>query len=117
MIKEKIEIMSTTDDFKKLANTSELRFKRNLLTSLKKTLKPYVKFVNNDFKNDIEDLQGCIDYLNNLFNSYAGKNKCNEIETIDTCLMIMVKIVIYILLTINNINHFLISLYYHLMDI
>ena len=82
MIKEKIEIMSTTDDFKKLANTSELRFKRNFLTSLKKTLKPYVKFVNNDFKNDIEDLQGCIDYLNNLFNSYAQKNKCNEIETI-----------------------------------
>ena len=38
MIKEKIEIMSTTDDFKKLANTSELRFKRNFLTSLKKHL-------------------------------------------------------------------------------
>ena len=31
MIKEKIEIMSIIDDFKRLANTSEFRFKRNLL--------------------------------------------------------------------------------------
>ena len=36
----------------------------------------------NDCKNDIEYLQDGIDYLNNLFESYTQKNKCNEIETI-----------------------------------
>ena len=36
----------------------------------------------NDSKNDIEYLQDCIDYLNNLLESYTEKNKCNEIETI-----------------------------------
>ena len=82
MVKEKVKIMSIIDDFKRLANTTESRFTKHLLNNFKKTVKPYVKFVNDDFKNDIEYLQDCIDYLNNLFNSYAGKNKCNVIETI-----------------------------------
>ena len=36
MIKEKIEIMSIIDDFRRLVDTSEFRFKRNLLSNLKK---------------------------------------------------------------------------------
>ena len=79
-VKEKLEIMSIIDNFKRLANTVEFRCRKNLLNNFKKTLKPYIKMVNDDFKNDIEYLEDCIDYLNNLFNSYAHKNKCNEIE-------------------------------------
>ena len=36
----------------------------------------------NDSKNDIEYLQGRIDYSNNLLDSYTEKNKCNEMETV-----------------------------------
>ena len=74
--------MSIIDSFKRLANTIEFRYRKNLLTNLKKTLKPYAEMVVNDSKNDIEYLQDCIDYLNNLLESYTEKNKCNEIETI-----------------------------------
>ena len=82
MIKEKIEIMSIIDNFKRLANIIEFRCRKNFLTNVKKILRPYEKIVINDCKNDIEHLQDCIDYLNNLFESYTKKNKCNEIKAI-----------------------------------
>ena len=82
MIKEKIEIMSIIDNFKRLANTIEFRCKKNLLTNLEKILRSNEKMVINGFKNDIKYLQDCIDYLNNLFESYTAKNKSDEIETI-----------------------------------
>ena len=92
MIKEKVDIMSINGNFKRLANTSEFRFKRNLLNNLKKTLKPYVKMVINDFKNDIEYLEDCIYYLNNLLNSYAKKISLMRLKQSDISLMIMMKI-------------------------
>ena len=38
MIKEKIKIMSIINDFKRLANTTEFIYKKNLLINLKKHL-------------------------------------------------------------------------------
>ena len=40
------------------------------------------KLVINDFKIEVEYLQGRINNLNNLFKSYIEKNKCDEVETI-----------------------------------
>ena len=38
--------------------------------------------INDYCKNDIEYLEDCIDYLDNLFDSYAQKNKSDETEAI-----------------------------------
>ena len=40
MVKEKIEITSIIDNFKRLANTIEFRCRKNL-TNVKKILRPY----------------------------------------------------------------------------
>ena len=102
MIKDKIEIMSIIDDFRRLADTSEFRCKGNLLNNFKKTLKTYVKFVNDDFRNDIEYLEDCIDILKNLFDSYAKKISLRGLKQLDICLMTIMRIMTYVQLKINN---------------
>ena len=109
---KKSEIMSITEDFREFINIFKTTYKKSTIKILRKALRSHEKVVNDEREDDTECLQERIDYLNNLLKTFTEKNKHYDknikfhgTETIR-----------YLFENHDDIIHFLIKFYYHLMN-
>ena len=91
---------------------------------LRRVLYSHGKIVNDKKENDIEYLKDCVNYLNNLKSGYFEKSSIITTELNIFALMkllgiylkMMMKIIVITTLIINNINHFQVKYYCHLIN-
>ena len=120
---KKSEIKSRFKDFREIIKTYGFKYNKNIKT-LRKALRSDEKAADDKKKDDAEYLQGIINRLNNLKNSISNKIdimiktlNIMELKQLNICLIISIMITDYIQSITNNINHFLMEFYYHLMNI
>ena len=109
--------------FRELIGLYRFRTDKELLKILRKALRKREKIVYDEKGDDIEYLKGYINELKGLKTIILIKINIMTTELnisalrkqLDICLKMMMRTTMYTRLT-NNISHFLVRLYYHLMN-
>ena len=121
---KKSEIKSIIKDFREIIKNYGSKYNKKNIKTLRKVLRSDEKAADDKKENDIEYLQGIINRLNNLKNTISNKinimmktSNIMVLKQLNICLIISIMITQYIQSTNNNINHFLMEFYYHLMNI
>ena len=112
------EIKSIIKDFREIIKIYGFRYKKTVLKHLRLSLRSDKKVADDKKEEDIDYLQEIIDRLTRLKHTILNKINVTtktlnimRLKQLSICLKAMMKITIYILSTINSINHFLIRLY------